>query len=486
MGTFNLFLNVPVSCSQVISYEKGFRESEVIVGGQTLHRYSFPKSEAQIPLPSYLIFFYAGNWNAHAYSDEHGVEYCNYIIDKSVPEITRFNKFSTLNLTPLSLATIESLMGGKQYHFDKNYCHVYTPTNPHPSVALENPSKVRMDDYFLTADFSPYLRLKGLFILAHEMGHMWWGDLIRTEWWGSVWIKEGMAEIMGMFVLDAWEKEEYPGQARGFYSRVFWERRKYDGFSFDNIAKMDPSYEGINKKATKIHEGCMCYQDDTYGKSFGVILEFFDLIGSQVLGHRDECIKQFWSESAELYAGKSMNPTEFLELSQTISHFEPEKVAKIFNQFFNTPDYIKFSIRLDHDTNMLKVRAKLPPGSEQSFQKFKIVFLDTGEKLEIDSQDFDPESQSKFYLLKNPDSKIFLADFESRCFATFDQDYNPLLCYLMEDISSSKNQWASCEIELMKLKALFNCLSSSKGLRHPNTNLSETIFAAYIRHLLNL
>ena len=165
------------------------------------HRYIFPRSPSQIPLPSYLIFFYAGNWNQHSFTDEEGVYYHNYIIDNSVPEISRYNKWSTLNLAPLSLKIITSLMGGAEYHFCKNYSHIYTPTNPLPSVALENPSKVRMDDYFLTADFSPYLKLKGPFILGHEMGHMWWGDLIRTEWWGSVWIKESMAEILGMFVL---------------------------------------------------------------------------------------------------------------------------------------------------------------------------------------------------------------------------------------------------------------------------------------------
>lgn len=174
-------------------------------------------------------------------------------MEKCAPDITKFKKWSTLNLTPLSLKTITSLMGGNEYHFDKNYCHIYTPTNPYPSVALENPSKVRMDDYFLTADYSPYLKLKGLFILAHEMGHMWWGDLIRTEWWGSVWIKEGMAEILGMFVLKTWENEEYGDATQGFYSKVFWERRKYDGFQFDDIAKLDPSYEGINKSAKHIH-----------------------------------------------------------------------------------------------------------------------------------------------------------------------------------------------------------------------------------------
>jgi aminopeptidase N len=101
-------------------------------------------------------------------------------------------------------------MGVDKYHFDEEYSHMFVPTGPHPSVALENPSSVQMDDYFLSADYSPYFKLKGIFILGHEMGHMWWGDLIRTEWWGNVWIKEGMAEVLGMFVLGAWDRLENP------------------------------------------------------------------------------------------------------------------------------------------------------------------------------------------------------------------------------------------------------------------------------------
>jgi hypothetical protein len=294
-------LNVPTTCTQVLSYEKGYKESDITKSGEQFQRFKFPKSENQIPLPSYLIFFYAGNWTKHSFIDYLGIEYHNYIIDKSVPDIRDYKKFSTLNLAPLSIKTIMSLMNTEEYHFSKNYSHVYTPTNPHPSVALENPSKVRMDDYFLTADYSPYLKLKGLFILGHEMGHMWWGDLIRTEWWGNVWIKEGMAEILGMFVLEAWESEEFKEKNSQFYSKIFWERRKYDGFAFDDIARLDPDYEGINKKATQIHEGCMCYQDDTYGKSFGVILEYFDLIGKPGLCYRNDCIKKFWKESLTLY-----------------------------------------------------------------------------------------------------------------------------------------------------------------------------------------
>jgi hypothetical protein len=61
---------------------------------------------------------------------------------------------------------------------------------------------------------------------------------------------------------------------------MFWERRKYDGIVYDNSQAHCPSYEGIDKSKTveDVLSGCTCYGDDTYGKSFGVLMEFFDLI----------------------------------------------------------------------------------------------------------------------------------------------------------------------------------------------------------------
>lgn len=160
--------------------------------------------------------------------------------------------------------------------------------------------------------------------------------------------------------------------------------------------------------------------DDTYGKSFAVILEYFDLIGKPGINHRDECIKEFWSQSSKLYSGKTMNPTEFLELSQMISDAEPTSVSSIFDQFFNEPDYMKFSVVKDQTLGQLIITATLPEGATTPYHKFSILFVDTGETIQVDSSIFDPESRSAVFEVSNPNSKVFLADLESRCFATYD------------------------------------------------------------------
>ncbi len=46
-------------------------------------------------------------------------------------------------------------------------------------------------------------------VIAHEMAHMWFGDLVTMRWWNDVWLSESFAEYMGFQVLS--EATEFTG-----------------------------------------------------------------------------------------------------------------------------------------------------------------------------------------------------------------------------------------------------------------------------------
>lgn len=44
-------------------------------------------------------------------------------------------------------------------------------------------------------------------VVAHELAHMWFGDLVTMRWWNGLWLNEAFATFMEMLAIDAWKPE---------------------------------------------------------------------------------------------------------------------------------------------------------------------------------------------------------------------------------------------------------------------------------------
>jgi aminopeptidase N len=85
------------------------------------------------------------------------------------------------------------------YPFD-SYDQAFVPEfNP---GAMENPGLVTFRDEFVyRSAVTDTERQTRAMVIAHEMAHMWFGDLVTLTWWDDIWLNESFAEYMGYQTL---------------------------------------------------------------------------------------------------------------------------------------------------------------------------------------------------------------------------------------------------------------------------------------------
>ena len=70
--------------------------------------------------------------------------------------------------------------------------------------AMENVGCVTFSEEYLYRDEIPSLekRLQFANTNLHELGHMWFGNLVTMKWWDDLWLNESFATFMAYLAME--------------------------------------------------------------------------------------------------------------------------------------------------------------------------------------------------------------------------------------------------------------------------------------------
>jgi aminopeptidase N len=162
--------------------------------GWTTHHFQLDQ-----PIVNYLVVLAAGEYEV--YTDDTARVPLVYAVPRGVGEgVAR----RTLDSTPAQLAWFEDLLGTPYPYAE--YRQIIVQRFMYGG--MENASSTILADSMLrVSDDAPWYRTEN--VVAHELAHQWFGDLLTCYGWRELWLNEGFATYYAWRWMEHIQGEEY-------------------------------------------------------------------------------------------------------------------------------------------------------------------------------------------------------------------------------------------------------------------------------------
>ena len=174
--------------------------------------------------------------------------------------------------------------------------------------------------------------------VAHELAHMWFGDLVTMRWWNGIWLNEAFATFMSMLAVDDFRPD--------------WEiwnmfaRDRTNAFEVDALETTRP----IEYEVRSPNDASGMFDTLTYVKG-GAVLRMLE----QWLG------AERFRDGIRRYLGKhAYGNTETHDLWDALEEETGEPVRRVMDAWIFQPGYPAISVSVDGDRVRFTQRRFLP------------------------------------------------------------------------------------------------------------------------------
>ena len=170
------------------------------VGDLVRHNFKVTK-----PLPTYLVAFVVGPFVTAEGMAPPTPERSYPLPIRIIATKPNADKMDyAIKETPSIVAHLEAYFG-QPFPFEK-LDQIGSPVMP---GAMENAGADIYGDDILLLDKTAGTRDKQEFgmVVAHELSHQWFGDLVTPAWWDDIWLNESFANWMGYRIGNEWRPE---------------------------------------------------------------------------------------------------------------------------------------------------------------------------------------------------------------------------------------------------------------------------------------
>jgi aminopeptidase N len=170
-------------------------------------------------------------------------------------------------------------------------------------------------------------------LVAHELAHQWFGDLVVIKHWSHAWIKEGLASYSEVF----WTEHEYGADDAAYY--LLGEARSY--LAEDSSRYRRPIVTHVYREAIEL------YDRHIYEKGACVYHMIRTELGDEL----------FWKAIQTFVQDNAHNTVETVDLLRAIEKATGRNLLFLFDQYVfrgGHPDY-KVAYSWDGDSQLVKV-----------------------------------------------------------------------------------------------------------------------------------